>query len=350
MAQRIALVTGAQGITGRAIVERLDHDPDWQVIALSRRPPTYPSRARFLSAELLDPASCTAIAGELAAVTHVFFCAYAPKPSVAAEIAPNVAMLANLMDALEPVAAGLQRVELMHGAKWYGSYLGPYRTPAKEDDPRPVVENFYHAQQDWLVARQAGKRWQWSALRPHGIWGFSIGGRMNLMTGLVLYAAISKHLGLALRWPGKQSFYDCLYNIIDTDLLAEAMEWAAVDPAAANDAFNVSNGDFFRWNQVWPRIAEFFDMAVGPVQTLSLQSVMADKEPLWAEIVARHGLKPYTLAELTKWDYIDGALANGYDQMSSTTKARKAGWHKVLDTEATITRQLQRLRDSKIIP
>ena len=177
MAKRIALVPGALGITGRAIVEHLENDPEWDVIGLSRRPPNYASDAKFLSLDLLDPADCAAKAGDLAGATHVFFCAYAPKPSVAAEIAPNVSILANLMNALEPVATGLEHVQLMHGAKWYGSYLGPYKTPAKEDDPRPLVQNFYHAQQDWIVARQAGKKWTWSALRPHGIWGFSIGGR-----------------------------------------------------------------------------------------------------------------------------------------------------------------------------
>lgn len=345
-----ALVPGALGITGRAIVAHLENDPDWDVIGLSRRAPNFATDAKFLALDLLDPADCAAKAPELASTTHVFFCAYAPQASVTAEIAPNVATLENLMNALEPVATGLERVELMHGAKWYGSYLGPYKTPAKEDDPRPIAQNFYHAQQDWLVARQSGKSWNWSALRPHGIWGFSIGGRMNLMTGIMLYAAISKHLGLPLRWPGNPDFYNVVYNMIDTELLAEAMVWAATDPATANEAFNINNGDFFRWNQVWPRIAEFFDMELGPVQTVPLQVVMADKEPVWAEMVAEHGLQPFTLDELTNWDYLDMALGNAYDQMSSITKARQAGWHKTLDTETTATRQLQRMRDAKIIP
>ena len=48
----------------------------------------------------------------------------------------------------------------------------------------------------------------------------------------MLYAAISKHLGLPLRWPGKPGFYDCVYNIIDTGLLAEAMAWAATSRSA----------------------------------------------------------------------------------------------------------------------
>ena len=170
------------------------------------------------------------------------------------------------------------------------------------------------------------------------------------MTGIVLYAVISKHLGLQLRWPGKQEFYDCLYNIIDTELLADGMYWVATTPNAVNEAYNISNGDFFRWNQVWPSIASFFDMEIGPVQTLPLKEVMLDKEAIWSEIVRTYDLQNYTLAELTNWDYLDMALGNGYDQMSSITKIRQAGWNNSLDTETTITNQIQKLRDINIIP
>ena len=101
---------------------------------------------------------------------------------------------------------------------------------------------------------------------------------------------------------------------------------------------------------MWPKIADFFDLDVGPIQTVSLQTVMADKEPIWNEIVKNHKLQPYTLSDLTRWDYLDMALSNGYDQMSSTTKIRQAGWYKTIDTEKTISKQMQRLRNSKIIP
>jgi hypothetical protein len=50
-------------------------------------------------------------------------------------VAPNVALLTNLMDAVEPAAEALQHVNLMHGTKWYGNHLGPFKTPAKETDP-----------------------------------------------------------------------------------------------------------------------------------------------------------------------------------------------------------------------
>ena len=71
------------------------------------------------------------------------------------------------------------------------------------------------------------------------VWGFSVGSRMNLMTGIVLYAAISKHMGLPLKWPGTPEFYNCLYNIIDTDLLAEAMCWVATTAKTKNNAYNL---------------------------------------------------------------------------------------------------------------
>src|SRR3546814_19834608 len=48
-------------------------------------------------------------------------------------------------------------------------------------------------------------------------------------------------------------------------VLAEAMEWAATTPAAADRALNVTNGDVCRWDQLWPRSEE---------HTSELQSLM----------------------------------------------------------------------------
>lgn len=345
-----ALIAGALGVTGRALVEHLENDPDWSVIALSRRAPDFETSAQFLSVDLYDKAAtATALAG-LSHVTHVFFTAYSPNPDIAAEIPVNVGMLANLMDAIEPVADDLQHVQLMHGAKFYGTFLGKYRTPARENDPRPPVTHFYHAQQDWLEERQAGKPWNWSTLRPHGVWGFSTGSAMNLLTGIACYGALAKAQGDVLHWPGNTSFYGRLYQMIDVELLARAMQWVATTPDAANNAFNITNGDLFRWEQVWPRIAEFFELEVGEPKPLKIAETMSDKGPLWAEMVTTHDLQPYALDQIVNWAYLDMALGNDMDQVSSLTKIVSTGWTDLWDTQATITRQLQKLRDNRIIP
>src|SRR6516164_8100047 len=84
-------------------------------------------------------------------VTHVFFSAYTERPTWAEMVAPNQTMLVNLMDAIETASPDLAHINLMHGTKWYGNHLGPFKTPAKEDDPRHMPPNFYYDQQD-LVA------------------------------------------------------------------------------------------------------------------------------------------------------------------------------------------------------
>jgi len=349
MSRKCALIAGALGVTGRALVQHLESDPDWTVIGLSRRAPDFDTTAKFIAVDLQDREATARTLAGLTDVTHIFFTAYAPNPDIAAEIPLNVGMLANLLDAVEPVAE-LQHVQLMHGAKWYGTFLGKYRTPAREDDPRPPVAHFYHAQQDWLEARQAGKDWSWSTLRPHGVWGFSVGSAMNLLTGIACYAAIAKAEGGPLNWPGHPGFYGRLYQMIDVDLLARAMAWTATTPAAANNAFNITNGDLFRWAHVWPRIADFFDMEAGDPAPVKISDAMSDKGALWDRMVSEHGLKPYTLHEIVNWAYLDMALTNDMDQVSSLTKIVSTGWTDLWDTQNTITRQLQKLRDDRIIP
>ena len=239
----------------------------------------------------------------------------------------------------------------MQGAKWYGVQFGhAYKTPAREDDVRHIPPNFYYDQQDWLAVRQVGRRWTWSGLRPHGVWGFSVASPMNLATALAVYATVSRHLGGALKWPGSPGLFDRVSQLCDVDILARAMVWAATAPTAANEAFNISNGDYMRWRHIWPRLADFFDMDMADPQPVKLASVMADKEPVWADIVEAHQLRKYNIADLTTWQFADYVFANDCDQMSDMNKARAAGFYDFLDTELTVTNQLARMRRDRIIP
>ena len=47
--------------------------------------------------------------------------------------------------------ASLRRVVLVTGTKYYGSHLGPFKTPARESDPRHMPPNYYFDQIDWLT-------------------------------------------------------------------------------------------------------------------------------------------------------------------------------------------------------
>ena len=346
----VALVAGATVVVGTALTAHLAALPGWSVTALSRRAPVGREGVEHLPVDLADRGSIAHHAAALAGVTHLFYAAYAPRPTLAEERDVNTAMLVDLVEALQRAAPRLAHIQLMQGSKWYGSHLGPYRTPAREDDPRHIAPCFYYDQQDWLAARQQGATWTWSALRPHGVLGFATGSSMNQLTAVALYAAISKQLGLPLRFPGRPGAFTAVYQMTDSRHLARGAVWAATSDRAANQAFNLTNGDTLRWCNLWPRIAQFFDMEAGPVQTLSLAEMLADKEPLWASMRQRHGLADHTLAALTNWRFADFVLACDYDQISAMTKARKAGWNEDVDSEAAYLELLGELRTRRIIP
>ena len=57
---------------------------------------------------------------------------------------------------------------------------------------------------------------------------------------------------------------------VDVDLLARAIAWCGEAGAARNEAFNVTNGDVFTWENVWPAIADALEMKPGRPEPLSL--------------------------------------------------------------------------------
>src|SRR5438445_411900 len=81
------------------------------------------------------------------------------------------------------------------------------------------------------------------------------------------YAAICKELGLPLRFPGKPGAFRAVYQVTESGHMANAALWAAGEPRCANQAYNITNGDYFRWCNVWPRIAAVFEMASADPQT-----------------------------------------------------------------------------------
>lgn len=348
--RRKALVAGATGVVGRNMLKHLLAQGDWDVVAVSRRAPDIAGDYEHLAVDLLDPADCTAKLGRDLGISHVFFSAYIEKPDWAQMVAPNLAMLANLMDAVEAHNPALQHVNLMHGTKWYGNHLGPFKTPAAEDDPRHMAPNFYYDQQDFIAARQQGKAWTWSAARPHGICGFAIGNPMNLVMVVAVYATISKALGLPLRHPGSRANAAALYQVTDTAHLSKATVWMATEPSAANEAFNITNGDIFRWEDMWPHVAAYFGMDMAPAQRIDLPLMMADKAGLWADLVRRHGLQEIAYEQLVNWNYGAFVFTPEYDIISSMTKARRLGFHDVVDSKEMFLGQFDQLRQERVIP
>ena len=350
---RVALVAGATGACAKRLVELLLADPDWSVVGLSRRPARARPAERFVgvACDLRAAADVRRAAAGCRGVTHVFYTARAAHAEGGYEsVDENAAMFANVLDAVVPVARDLAHVHLVEGAKYYGVHAGPYPTPAEEDDPRPPIANFYYAQEDLLRERARAQRWSWSASRPNVICDFAPERPRNLVPLLGAYAALMAELAEPLHFPGKPGCWEALTEVTDATQLARAMVFVASHSSGANRAFNVSNGDLFRWRRMWPRLAERFGLPCGDVRPMSLAAFAADNDAAWQGVVRRHGLVASRVDTIANWAFGDFLFRQDYDVVSSLTRLRQAGFHDVVDTGTMLDAHLARYEEARLLP
>ncbi|PWR25434.1 SDR family oxidoreductase [Zavarzinia aquatilis] len=347
--RRTAIVSGGLGVIGRNLVDHLSESGEWNIIALSRRGADFESKATYVPIDLLDPVSSREVLAQFTDVDCIFHAAYQERQAPAEQVSANLDLLRNLVTGVAAASPGLSRVVHYEGAKYYGVHLGAFPTPAKESDARHMPPNFYYDQEDWLKEASAGASWDYVVLRPDVVCGFAVGSPMSLVTVLAVYALISKELGLPLKFPGTADCYTRLAQVTDAGQLAAASAWA-IGNAAGGEAYNVTNGDLFRWNQLWPALARMFDMEVGGVQTIRLTEFMADKAPIWQRIVEKHGLRNIAYDKIAAWGFGDFVFRCDFDVISSMTKIRLAGFNQMVDSEAMFQRLFTGLRQRRVIP
>ena len=349
-----ALVVGASGIVGSA-TSRLLAEQGWQVTGLARNP-NAAENITPLAADLLDPAS---LAGALEGLepTHVFLTTWARQATEAENIRVNSAMVRNLLDALRP-AGSVKHVALVTGLK---HYLGPFeaygkgvlpQTPFREEQGRLDVENFYYAQEDEVFAAAKRDGFTWSVHRPHTITGVAVGNAMNMATTLAVYASICRETGRPFRFPGSAVQWNSLTDMTDARQLAKQLHWASTTPAAANQAFNIVNGDVFRWKWMWQRIAEWFDIQAAPFdgEPAPLEEQMAGDAAAWLELVAKHDLAEADITRLTSPWHTDADLGRPIEVVTDMSKSRKLGFLDYQATDDAFFAVFEQLRADRLIP
>ncbi|TCZ61303.1 SDR family oxidoreductase [Roseicella aquatilis] len=345
---RTLLVVGASGAAATRVAERARDSGEFHLLGLSRRVPE--GAGDWLAADLTEPDGLRRALAGRPDITHIVYASRAPFGEGGVEdVAANVAMLRNLLDAAEAGLPRFAHLHLIHGGKWYGMHLGPFRTPAREDDPRHMPPNFYYDQQDLVAARQRGRGWSWSASRPNFVLDVAPGRARNMVSTLGAYAAICRELGVPFDFPGKPGAWDRLHEVTDAALLAEGVLWMLTEPRAANRAFNLVNGDSFRWRDLWPFLAEQFGLPCGVPRPMAMPRWMADKGPVWEAIRRRHDLL-LPLEAVASWDFADFFLGMDYDVMLSMTAARRAGFTGCVDSWEMFARQVEAYRAARVLP
>jgi len=354
------LVAGATGIAGTATVQHFASLPDWEVVALSRRRPVAPESVLHAPVDLTDRAQCAAVLSTIPEVSHLAYMALYEEDDLLqgwrqrTQMDVNLAMLRNLLDALDTDRHQLRHVTILQGGKAYGSHLHPVPVPAKERWPRGDHEIFYWPQEDLLRERAAGADWTFSILRPSMILGESIGSPMSIVAALGVYASVMKHRGEPLRFPGGGRYVTACS---DSRLIARAVEFVAEDPAASGETFNVVNGDVLVWQDFWQALAAHFEMPVGEPFPAKLSEEMPRQAKAWDEIVEQHRLEPYTMDQLVggAWQFADHAFAYGQGHppdriVMSPIKLRQAGFADCFDTEDSLVHWIRCLQEKRILP
>jgi nucleoside-diphosphate-sugar epimerase len=357
------LVVGASGVIGTGAVEHFARLDEWEVTALSRRRPIVADGCVFshVGADLNDADACRRTVASLRPVTHLIYAAVAEAPGLVggwydqALIAANGAMFTNLLDPLAQ-SGSLRHVSLLQGTKAYGAHHHPVEVPCREDRPRDDHPNFYWLHEDHtrLRARQAG--FTFTIFRPQVLLGAAPGAAMNPVAPIGAYAALCRELGRPFAFPGDPS---ALWEVVDTGLLAEAFAWAATSPAAANQIFNLTNGDVLVPAWAWPHFADRLGLSIVGEAPPSLAAFFAGEEAqgAWTRLTQRYGLRVGTLTELLgeSHHYLDLLLgariaAKSVPVLLSTIKIRQAGFNACRDSRDSLLYWLGRMVELKLLP
>ncbi|MDO8704396.1 MAG: SDR family oxidoreductase [Sulfuricaulis sp.] len=355
------LVLGATGLVGQAAARHFAAQPGCRVTAVSRSRPLMLGGAEHLSLDLDDVHATAAAFSAMTTVTHVVYAAVQEQGDLVAgwtedeHVRRNARMLRHVLEPLAQAAPRLRHVTALQGPKAYGVHVRPLAIPAREGrGEMREVPNFYWLQEDELRTRQRGKPWSWTIFRPTLVVGESVGGSMNLVATLGVYAALMRERGRQLPYPGAPGL---IKQPSDVDLMARAIDWAGQSPAAANEVFNIDNGEVFCFETVWPAICDALGMVPDVPKPLRLADFLAAHAPDWDRIRARHQLLAPPLARflgtspmLADFSLGSGPAALRGPAILSSVKLRQAGFHEVMDSEEMFRKWFRCYQQHQLLP
>jgi hypothetical protein len=138
----------------------------------------------------------------------------------------------------------------------------------------------------------------------------------------------------------------------DARLLARHLAWAATTPAARDQAFNVVNGDVFRWSWMWEQLASWFELEPAPFPGAGtpLELQLADAAPLWTKIAEKYRLVEADLKVLISPWHTDADLGRPIEVVTDMGKSRKMGFLDYQPTDDSFFDLFTRLRALRLIP
>ncbi|OQO12509.1 hypothetical protein B0A48_03151 [Cryoendolithus antarcticus] len=400
-----ALVFGASGITGHAILQALLTHPSpttfSRVVGLTNRPlsaaiaqlPADPRIELYSGIDLLSRESSLLQLQHVPGVdlvTHVFYAAYGGHGSSFEDLKNvNSEMLTNAVGGVEICCPKLQFITLntggkvrsplgallhpprspltwfvqAYGVEFYGQNGIVYEPPLLESTPRipsPHAEKvFYYAQHDILRVASEGKPWTFCEIRPDVIVGFVPNNNaMNMAQSLALYFSLYHELegeGSEVVFPYGAESWEALHTDSSSDLLGRMHVHCATNPQTCGNGsiFNCVDGPPFAWSSLWPRLTAYFGLkGMGPNASPKPQAIegyMLEHRARWPDFVRKHGLREGAL-EATGWKFADDVCGITFRRDMSSEARNSVGFTEIRDIAEGYERAFQEMRKARIIP
>jgi hypothetical protein len=77
---------------------------------------------------------------------------------------------------------------------------------------------------------------------------------------------------------------------------------------------------------------------------------MADKQPVWARLVAAQGLSDAPYERAVGWAFGDFVFHSDFDLVSDMGKIRRAGFTESVDSLEALVGAIRRLQEAKVLP
>lgn len=272
--------------------------------------------------------------------------------------------------------------------------------PALESDPRVPEPNFYYVQEDLLAEYSRKTGVQWNVVRPAFIIGAVEDAAMNSVYPLAVYAAVQKHKGEKLIWPGNFAAWEREVVQSSAWLNSYLSEFLTLNEHAGNQAFNAADSSYFTYGRLWLALAGWYgvEYTLPDVGTEGFQEISLDfkknmrsnalasciqrlnaadnlnsfaptpvlkfkfsfvqwaqrpeNKKAWKELMDKHGLKGDPFGENLQriFEFLDFAMLPPFPFTLSMTKARKLGWNGSVDPVLSHREVIEEFVTMKMVP
>ena len=224
---------------------------------------------------------------------------------------------------------------------------------SEDATPRGPGPNNYFLVEDYLRKQEI----RYCCVLPSYILGHAPAAMYDLATSLAVYAVLCRECEVEFQYPGNMESAQCLYDVTSAKQLAECLVWSSENFFIANgeedmnSLLNVSGGDFFTWHDMWPRLADFYEVIPSFSQDgFCLGEFFLNHRDAWSTLATKHNLKESNLLDLIDISFVDKALYVSWSCIYSSEKAKSLGFTYYPGALEALKDVFQDLKEQRIIP